>query len=171
MPRPRAFVDVAANAYGPRWADLDQYDVVREVPQDLKWAPIPGPSKRTTTLRSIGDLYRLIRWRDTGEVVYYKRRVEHPPQNPPDVIDAEPERTKGVVFRRGCTCWYVDVRGWFLVRVVARSQHPARITIQPVTGIDADRRCPWPYGEFVEFPAYPGNPLFRRLRRLAERYT
>jgi hypothetical protein len=165
---PRVFGHVPTNEYRPRWADMDKYERVEDVPPDLKWRPLQGPGDaRFTALCTIGDFYRLIRDRETGAVAYYKRTLDDvPAKSPAEQIDAEPVPLKQQRYRKGVECWFIDTGDrWYLVKVADRT--PNRITIASVTGFDSDRKCPWPYGELLEFPAMANNPLFMRLRKLS----
>jgi hypothetical protein len=164
----RAFDNLPTYKYAPRWVDADKYERVEDAPPDVKWIPMQGkPEARFTVLRTIGDFYRLIRDRDTGAVSYYKRTLDDvPAKSPAEQIDAEPEPLKQQRYHKGSQCWFVDTGDrWYLVKVADRT--PNRITIASVTGFDSDRKCPWPYGELLEFPAMANNPLFMRLRKLS----
>ena len=177
---PRVFADVARREYRPRWKDYDAFERVDTVPDGMKWMPTQGApqaSANFTVLRTIGDYYRLIRNRATGEVAYFKRKVADAPATPAAKIDAEPEREKQVRYRKGTFCWFVDTDGrWYCCEVVDR-QAPntgdaaKRITIRSTTGFDAERVKAWPYGDLLEFPAKENNPLFLRLRPLKARRT
>lgn len=169
---PRIFKDASTTQYRPRWKDLDLYERVESVPEGLKWSPMRGSGKdeNVTLLRSMGDYYRLIRWRKTGEVAYFKRKDDTPAKSPSESIDAEPAPPKQQRFPKGAQAWFVDAGRWFLVEVVERTTSPARITIKSVTGFDADRAAPWEFGDVLEFPANDHSPLFGRLRKLAARY-
>jgi len=168
---PRAFDDVPSYEYLPRWKDLDSFERVEDVPPDMKWSPMQGkPDARFTVLRTMGDFYRLIRDRNTGAVAYYKRKTDEPAKSPAESIDAEPAPKKQQRFPKGAQAWFVDAGRWFLVEVVERTERPNRITVRSVTGWDADRHRAWSYGELLEFPALPNNPLFSRLKKLAARY-
>lgn len=149
-----------------------QYIKVDSVPDGLTWKPGMGRGDaKNTTLMSLGNLYKLVRSRDTGAVTYYKHKsVDTDAKSPPEKIDAEPKK-KSVRFRQGTRAWFVDTGGrWFMVEIVRRADSPARIAIKSVTGFDADRTSPWSYGEELEFPAKHNNPLFMRLRKLSDRY-
>lgn len=175
----------------------EDYDPVDKVPDGLSWKPAPGPSpgsrrgprkepspfpwvnkarerqrrRRTgpaqTVLLSLGNLYKLVRDRDTGAVQYFKHKSVDAPISPAATIDAEPTRGHQVRYRQGALCWFVDNGRWFLVKVVKREPH--RITIASETGWDADRQKEWALGVLLEFPA-PGA-LFKRLRPLKDRYV
>lgn len=153
-----------------------QYEPVpaESVPADLRWKPAPWggrPTKYLTTMFSLGNIYKLVRVRATGEVSYFKLRDDRP-ATPAEKIDAEPARRQQIRYRTGARCWFVDTGDrWFLCVVVERKQNPGRITITPVTGIDADKRSYWEHGEALEFPATRDNRLFQRLRPLRDRYT
>lgn len=135
------------------------------------------PEQATTTLFSFANTYMLVRMRATGAVTYYRLK-DMPEKSPAEKIDAEPTKKEQVRFRVGAQCWFVDTGGrWFLCEVVERTGHdratfgePGRIVIKSVTGWDADRKAPWEYGDLLEFPDKPNNPLFMRLRPLKARY-
>lgn len=163
---PRTLPNVSSNTYRARWKDLDQYDRVDTVPDDLKWRPVQGSGpRRYTVLCTIGDFYRLVRDRDTGEVAYFKRKDADQPKSPAEKIDEEP-KAKQVRYRVGAHCWYVDNGKWFLMSVVERDG--AKMTLKSVTGWDADRTKEWPVD--VLFHLKAGGTLFRRLRPLKARY-
>lgn len=165
---PRTFADVPVSQYRARWKDLDKYERVDTVPDDLKWRPVTSPGDaRFTVLCTIGDYYRLVRDRDTGAVVYYKRKDAGRAMSPKAQIDSEPKK-RDVRYRVGAHCWFVDSDArWYAVTVVARE--PNRMTIRPVTGWDAERIKAWSYGNDLEFPAKSNNPLYQRLRPLKAR--
>jgi hypothetical protein len=174
----------------------EDYEPVDTVPEGLKWKPIPGgrggpplkePSEspavnrrrerrrrpvepETTTLTSTpGSFYRLVRVRATGEVSYFKLKQDVAQMTPKDKIDAEPKKAAQIRFRKGALCWFVDTGArWYLCKVEDRTD--LRIVLKSETGWDADKRSPWDYGELLEFPANPTNPLFQRLRPLKARY-
>ena len=178
----KAFANVPTHDYRPRWKDLDKFERVENAPDDLRWSPMTGcgtaADTRFTVLRSFGDYYRLIRDRNTGEVVYFKRKVEDAPATPKEKIDEEPKREGQVRYRVGARAWLVVDGRWFCIEVVARTGlsrethgEPQRITVKSVTGWDADKLTAWPYGDLLEFPALPSNHLFTQLRPLRDRYV
>lgn len=157
---------------------LDEYEPVAEVPEGIKWRPAGGhPSKTHTRLFSTpGGFFRLERDRATGEVRYWRKKDMGPSATPKEKLDAEPTRGYQVRYKVGAHCWFVEDNRWFLVEVVDRlGETPGtgtekRIVLKPVNELDADKERAWPYGELLEFPAYPNNPLFLRLRPLKDRY-
>ncbi len=161
---------------------LSEYEPVASVPDDLKWRPQVGhPSKTHVKMVSTpGQFFRLERELATGAVKYYRLKDMGPAMTSKEKLDTEPTRGAQVRYRVGAQCWFIDQGRWFLVKVVDRTGGAAgtgtenRITIAPVTGFDADKQAPWPYGEFLEFPTSQGrkgySPLFDRLRPLRDRY-
>lgn len=158
----------------------ERYEPVDKVPDGLKWKPQGGPGGKNVTvlLSTPGSFYKLIRDRNTGDVVYFKLKDFGPAVSPAEKIDAEPKRKGQVRYRKGATCWFVDAGSlWYLVEVVDRIGddratfgEPHRIVIKSVTGFDAERRTAWAYGDLLEFPAKPDNQMFMRLRPLKDRY-
>lgn len=143
------------------------YEPIESVPDGLTWKPSPGWSNTTTTLYSIGNIYKLVRVRDTGAVTYFKLKGSDVPKSPAEKIDAEPKKERKRL-DVGSRCWFVDTGPhWYLVEIVARA--PNRVTIKSVTGVDADKLAPWPHSELLEFPVH--SPLFQRLRKLSARYV
>lgn len=149
----------------------ERYEPIAVVPDGLTWKPAPPyTAKNFTVLLSLGGIYKLVRTRETGAVVYYKLK-DDTKATPAAQIDAEPQRKQQQRFHTGSQCWFVDTGSrWYLVEVVRRSDKPPAISIKSVTGWDADRTAPWGYGEELEFPASQANPLFQRLRKLKDRY-
>ncbi len=151
------------------------YEQVDTVPEGLTWKPGRGPqSGRTqganTTLFSLGNLYKLVRVRDTGAVTYFRLRDQGPEKSTAESIDAEPAPLKQQRFHVGALCWFISEGRWFQVQVVSRTQgSTARIVIRSHTGWDAERQTPWPLAGDLEFPAKPSNPIFQRLRKLSAR--
>ncbi len=156
-------------------ANEAKYEQVDVVPEGLTWKPQPGfaRDKTLTTLFSLGNVYKLVRVRDTGAVTYFKLRGAESACTPAETIDAEPEPLKQQRFHAGSFCWFVIDSRWFMCEIVERrddGRNPKRIAIRSRTGWDAERRTPWPHGEDpIEFPAYPSNPMFQRLRKLSAR--
>lgn len=153
-----------------RLAGQQRYERVDSVPDGLTWKPRKGrPSSAHTTLFSIGNIYKLVRVRETGDVTYYRlREAFADAKSPAEQIDAEPVPLKQQRFRAGTFAWFVDTGArWYCVEVVSRDE--GRIIIRPTTGWDAERVSEWPYGNELEFPARPNNPLFMRLRKLNAR--
>jgi hypothetical protein len=154
------------------------------VPEGLKWKPSKGAhSKTQVTLFSFGNIYKLVRSLETGAAQYFKLKGSDVAKSPAEKIDAEPGTESGrkkeqVRYRVGCKAWFLDTGNrWYLIEVVARIGEnretfgePKRIIIKSATGMDADKRTPWPYGAELEFPAKPDNALFMRLRPLKARY-
>lgn len=69
--------------------------------------------------------------------------------------------------RPGALAWFVDNDGaWFLVENVADVGSPV-IRLKSVTGLDAERARPWPYGGELEFGRT--SVIRRRLRHLSAR--
>ncbi len=165
--RPRTLPRVSTNVYRDRSKRKDLYEQIPSPPDGVKWKPGRGPANKIVTVMysTPGEYYKLIRDRNTGDVVYYKLKDAAAAATPKEQIDAEPERKKQVRYRENAVCWWVDNGRWFLVKVVKRE--PKRITITSVTGWDADRQKEWPEGLELEFPA-PGQ-LFKRLRPLKDR--
>ena len=179
------------NAYvAPRPPSKDRYEQVASVPDNLRWKPapwgsrprVPGsrreklPPNSHTVMFSLGNEYKLVRTRATGEVVYYRLKdIEQ--KSPAEKIDTEPAKPEQVRYRVGCFCWFVDSDSrWYCCEVVERTGGDRatagdahRITLRPVTGWDAERVKEWPYGDLLEFPSLPANPLFQRLRPLKAR--
>lgn len=162
----------------PVFADKDQYTEIpaSEVPDGMSWKPRKGrPNQSYTILYSFANVYKLVRKLDTGAVQYFKLKGA-PEKSPAAKIDAEPEKGPQVRYRKGTACWLVENGKWFCVEVVDRTGanretwgEPARITIRPITGWDAERTTQWPYGDLLEFPSVPSNALFKRLRPLRAR--
>jgi hypothetical protein len=146
------------------------YTPVATVPEGLTWKPFGGAVNKThVVLLSLGNLYRLERNRETGEVAYFKHKDVDAPKSSAETIDAEPKK-KDVRFRVGSRCWFVDTGPrWYLVEIVRRADN--RITIKSVAPFDADKTAPWPYPEELEFVDNPKNPLLQRLRKLNARYV
>lgn len=157
-----------ASPHGPH---TTTYAPVETVPDGLTWKPAPHkPPKDKTILYSMGNIYKLVRDRVTGEVAYFMREDADNTKSPASAIDAEPAKPKQVRYNTGKHCWFVDTDNrWYCCEVVERKQTPDRITIRPVTGWDAERVKEWPYSELLEFPAKDNNPLFKRLRPLKAR--
>ena len=150
------------------------------VPGDLKWKfprGMPNSSMRVF-LSTPGGYYKLVRDLNTGAVEYFKLKDQGPAPASREKIDAEPEKKGQVRYRVGARCWFVDTGNrWYLVEVVDRVGadratfgEPCKIVIKPVGTFDADKQAPWPYTPELEFPAYPNNPMFMRLRPLKARY-
>lgn len=167
---PQIFKNVPPADYRPRWKDLDKYTRVApaEVPARLTWLPTAGRMKGVVVLASLGDLYRLIRYLDTGEVAYYRRTDMHAdPISPPEKLDVEPKRPRRPQMRVGALCWYVVDAAWFLVEITDR--HKNNITLRPVTGWDADRMLSWRFPDTIVVGVNSVNG--QRIRKLAERYV
>lgn len=150
----------------------DDYEPIapEDLPEGLTWKPAPWASSGTTVMFSLGNTYKLVRVRATGEISYYRLKGSDVPATPKEKIDAEPAPRQQIRYRTGAHCWFIDTGSrWFLCTVVERKKDPDRITIAPVSGIDADRRSHWEHGEALEFPT--GSRLFKRLRPLRDRYT
>jgi hypothetical protein len=155
----------------------DKYEPVDKIPDGLKWKPAPGrPSPTHTKLVSTpGGFFALVRCRETGAVQHFRLKDMGHEMSSKAKLDAEPTREQ-VRYRVNAHCWFVDGPGrWFLVKVVDRTGEAAgtgtekRITIESVTGFDADRIIEWPYGPALEFPSLPNNPMFMRLRPFKDR--
>lgn len=171
---PRTFASVPTHVYRERSVHRDEYRSVTEaeVPQGIKWNPPKGGAPadhRFTVLYSFGKFYKLVRDRQTGEVVYFQRKDMPAGATPKEKIDAEPPKPKQVRYREGTNAWWVDNGRWFLIKVVKRTQNPDTIIISSVTGWDADKQKEWPLGLELEFPA--NGQLFKRLRPLKARYV
>lgn len=164
---PRAFPEVPQEQYRPRWIGLEHYERVESVPDGMTWRPAFGPGDaRFTMLCTIGDYYRLIRNRVSGEIAYYKRKHDDDAKSPAEKIDAEPTPRQQARFHTGSFAWFVDIHNrWHCVEVVRRTDN--RITIRSATGWDAERVAPWPYPGELEFPTTPR--FMQRLRKLKER--
>lgn len=165
----KTFKHVYSNVYRARWKDAASFVAVDSVPDGLVWAPYKGPDTNFTVLRSIGDYYRLVRDRNTGAVVYFKRKHDDDKISPAETIDAEPQPPKQVRYRVGTQCWFVIDTRWYLVEVVERQAHPERITLRPVTGWDAERQTEWVFGELLQFGVTQNFRLFQHLRPLKAR--
>lgn len=142
------------------------YDPIESAPDGIKWKPVQGrPSKTHVTLYSIGDVYKLVRVLETGEVAYFKRK-DTDAISLSKKIDDEPDKAKQVRYRVGQMCWLIDDAGrWYCCEVMKRG--PRNIELRSVTGFDAERTAAWPYGEVLAFS--PKTVLFRRLRPLKAR--
>jgi hypothetical protein len=115
----------------------------------------------------LGNFYKLVRSRETGEVQYFKLKDTGPEISPAEKIDAEPTKKGQVRYRVGSHCWFVLDGRWFCCEVVSRP--PNRIVLRPVTGWDADRQAPWPHDGALEISDKPSNSLFQLLRPLKAR--
>ncbi len=167
----------AYSAPSPRAADYDPV-APETVPEGIRWKPAtPHTGKRRAYTSMFGNLYRLVRTLATGEVQYFKLKDADVAATPKEKIDAEPEHKDQVRYRIGCQCWFIETADvWYLVEVVDRVGEdrstfgePKRIVLKSATGWDADRKVQWPYGDLLEFPASPNNPMFARLRPLKDR--
>lgn len=147
-----------------------QYERVDSIPDGCAWKPGAGPQpKECTVLYSLGNIYKIVRFKATGEVHYFKLKDTGPEKSPADQIDAEPKRPQQIRFRKGTQCWFVDAAArWYLCSVLERDAK--RIVLKPETGMDAERATPWPYPDTLEIPAKQNNALYLRLRPLAARY-
>lgn len=144
-----------------------RYESVASVPDGLKWKPPNSrPHRDVTVMLSIpGGIYKLIRTRATGEVLYYRLK-DIPAATPKEQIDAEPEREKDQRFHTGTFCWFIDgANRWFCCEIVSREN--GVIVLRPTTGWDADRLAPWPYNGDLEIKA--SSPLVPRIRKLKDR--
>lgn len=155
------------------------YEPIDTVPADLKWKPAHGRPSRTHTklVSTPGSCFRLERDLKTGQVRYFRLKNLGPEMSPKDKIDAEPEREEQIRYRVGAHCWYIEEGRWFLVEVVDRLGYAPgtgtekRLVMKSVTGFDADRVAPWPFGELYEIPADQRYQAFQRLRPLRDRHT
>lgn len=165
---PRTLPRVSARVYRDRSKRKDLYEQIPSPPDGVKWKPGRGPADKIVTVMysTPGEYYKLIRDRNTGDVVYYKLKDAAAAATPKEQTDAEPERKKQQRFRVGAQCWYVTTEGrWFLCLV--QSRRPAHITLCPVTGWDAERQVKWTLPGFLEIRT--GNPAFQRIRKLKDR--
>lgn len=61
----------------------------------------------------------------------------------------------------GSEAWFIgDFGRWFRVRVIARDG--LRLTIDSLTGWDAERQVPWPHKDGLRFHTH--SALYKRLR-------
>lgn len=153
----------------PRPPSKDKYEPVDAVPDGLTWKPAPfggRAANNLTILYSLGNVYKLVRVRKTGAVTYYKLKDADAPARDKATIDAEPKRAGQHRLRVGSRCWYVDNGKWFLMTVVERDDK--QITLQTVTGWDADRTKEWRTDILFQIGA--NGPLRKRLRPLKDRY-
>lgn len=165
--RERVFPHVSTHRYPLDWTEREKFQKVpaSALPAGVKWKPPKGRQDgRFTTLTSIGDLYRLLRDRETGDVVYYKRIDSHADLvTPAEVLDAEPKPRKLGLVRVGGVAWFIDDAGfWYCVDVVARAPGKS-VTIRSRTGWDADRVRAWPYPELLEIDDRQHSFLKKRL--------
>jgi hypothetical protein len=145
-----------------------------DVPGGLTWKRGDGPPAINVAVEYsvMGKTYKRVTDRSTGEAIYYRLLVEEKPMTPAEVIDAEPIKSaQKTQYRLGTKCWFIDSDGrWYLCVVAGRTPRPgSRVTIRPVTGLDAEREKPWPYGGELEFAATGLSQLFKRLRPLRAR--
>jgi hypothetical protein len=148
----------------------DAYEQVDTVPADMRWKPAPfggRAANNLTVMYTIGNFYKLVRVRATGEVTYYRLKDQPEAATPKEKIDAEPAKAKQVRYKVGANAWFVIDGRWFLIRVVKRE--PGVIVIAPVNALDADRQASWPHPPELEFS--PKSNTFSHLRPLKARYT
>lgn len=144
----------------------EDYESVESVPDGLTWKPLRNEGGKTrTVLFSLGNYYKLIRDRSTGAVQYFKLKDTGPAMSDKAKIDSEPKSAQHRL-RVGSRCWYVDNGKWFLMTVVARDDKS--LTLQTVTGWDADRTKEWRTDILFQIQAH--GELRKRLRPLKDRY-
>lgn len=137
------------------------------VPDGLRWKPDRGVRKRAVVLVSTpGSFYRLVRDLRTGEVRYFKKPGADAPKSPAELIDAEPPKPKQVRYHVGKHAWFILHGRWYLVKIAGRDDR--HITVESVTGLDAERQSPWPHQGAFTFS--PNSTWFKRLRPLKARY-
>jgi hypothetical protein len=160
---PRVLKRLKRCVYRPKWT-LGEYDVITfdDLPAGLTWVPIKGNTceVNVSVLRSLGDYYRLIRDRENGEIVYFKRRHTDDKVTPAEAIDAEPKPRSNVRYRVGSQCWLIVNTRWYLVEVTER--WTGHMVIRTSTGRDAEGVSPWPYDDVLEFKMSSGLRRFLR---------
>lgn len=152
-----------------RAEDYEPIDTSK-VPEGLRWKPAQAKkSLKRVTLMSFGNVYKLVRNLETGDVEYFVHKESNVPMTSKEKIDAEPAKRALVKYHVGHHCWYIDEGGfWFLMRVTGRDASGNKATFSPVTGWDADRMKQWMHGD-IAFITQQGSPHFRRLRPLGDR--
>jgi hypothetical protein len=167
----RDFDDLPRNVYRATSKGRRKYERIDELslPKNIVWGPESAQACRRIawTISKPGAMYKRIRDKHTGRCIYYRLITDWSPLQKKDAIDTEPKppRTRYDV---GSFCWFVGFNTrWYLVRVLSRIG--MKMKIAPVTRLDADKICEWPYEAELEFTAKRNNGFYTRLRPLRAR--